>query len=155
METTASMQDRASVLAAAVRRLADVIESAPTIVSVFEGGLDPLQGFVGYAHEDGKEAALAEFARVARRNGATVTKAGDDKWFEMVADFGALRFKAFTNREEVCERVVTGVETVTKSVPDPAVVAAAPLVEVTETVETVEWVCRPLLAADAGAEVSS
>lgn len=48
-----------------------------------------------------------------------------------------------TDREAVCRRVVTGTREVTKTVPAPG----ADTVEVTETVEDVEWVCdEPLLA---------
>lgn len=48
------------------------------------------------------------------------------------------------DRNEVCRRVVTGTREVTETVPDPDV--EVPTVEVTRTVENVEWVCEPLLA---------
>jgi len=50
-----------------------------------------------------------------------------------------LSLRVVVNRSAVCERVVTGVETVTL----PAVEAQP---ERTETRETVEWVCAPVLA---------
>ena len=56
---------------------------------------------------------------------------------------GGVRVKVIANRDEVCERVVTGTREVTKTVPDPMV--TVPTIEVTETVEDVEWVCGPLL----------
>ena len=59
---------------------------------------------------------------------------------------GDVTVKMLASRDEVCERVVTGVETVTETVPDPELVAQVPLVEVNRAVELVEWVCRPLLA---------
>ncbi len=47
----------------------------------------------------------------------------------------------------MCKKVVT-TETVTRTVPDPAVLATVPMVEVTQDVENVEWVCEPLLATE-------
>jgi len=49
-----------------------------------------------------------------------------------------------TEVEQVCERVVTGTEVITREVPDPKVRVS--MVTVTETVETVEWICSPLLS---------
>jgi heme-binding NEAT domain protein len=49
------------------------------------------------------------------------------------------------DREEICERIVTGTREVTVEVPDPEQLAAVPTVSVTKTVEDVEWICRPLL----------
>jgi hypothetical protein len=51
------------------------------------------------------------------------------------------------DRNEVCEKVVTGTREVTKEVPDPEALAAVPKVTVTETVEDVEWRCHPILDA--------
>jgi hypothetical protein len=56
--------------------------------------------------------------------------------------FGPHGFLAWIERDTVCRRVVTGTRTVVKTVPAPD----APTVEVTETVEDVEWQCEPLLA---------
>lgn len=63
--------------------------------------------------------------------------------FELKRDFGAVEMHASFWRSTVCEKVVTTRE-VTNLVPDPSV--EVPLVEVTETVEDVEWVCLPVLA---------
>ncbi|HET6291734.1 MAG TPA: hypothetical protein VFG33_00115, partial [Kribbella sp.] len=57
---------------------------------------------------------------------------------------GVIEVHVGAYRDQVCERVVTGTREVTKTVPDPSVVV--PDVEVTETVEDVEWICGPLLA---------
>lgn len=65
-------------------------------------------------------------------------------WFEYSGEVDGVKWEVVAAREAVCERVVTGTRTVTRTVPDPAV--DVPLVEVTEEVETVEWVCAPLLA---------
>lgn len=62
---------------------------------------------------------------------------GDD--FRFAADLGPLRFDVRVKREAVCERIVTGTETITL----PAVEAQP---ERTEEREVVEWRCEPLLA---------
>lgn len=56
--------------------------------------------------------------------------------------FGPHGFNVWIARGQVCERVVTGTREITETVPAPD----APMVEVTRTVEDVEWVCAPLLA---------
>jgi len=70
---------------------------------------------------------------------------GDTSYFDAVATIGGvIEVHVGAYRDQVCERVVTGTREVTKTVPDPSVVV--PDVEVTETVEDVEWICGPLLA---------
>jgi hypothetical protein len=79
----------------------------------------------------------------------------DDSQFVLYRKFAGIWFVLQADRDEVCERVVTGTREVTETVPDPEALAAVPTVEVTKTVEDVEWVCRPLLGdrepAEAGA----
>ena len=98
----------------------------------------------------------------------TYTKADAAKWTRIltgkrekaVKDTGSFGFEVhgaihgvavliLADRSTVCERIVTGTETVTRSIKDQHAVAAAieaiPAVEVTEQVETVEWKCSPLL----------
>lgn len=73
---------------------------------------------------------------------------GENHYFDLKAKIGGtIDLHVGAYRDQVCERVVTGTREVTKTVPDPAVVV--PQVEVTETVEDVEWVCTPLLAGSA------
>jgi hypothetical protein len=130
-----------------LRALADMIEANPEIADTMSYPLRYISAPVTSC--DDEVAALAAFARACVRSGAAIRKEGDTQWFRVVASFGEdVRVDAFGHREEVCERVVTGTETVTKTVPDPEALATVPTVEVTEEVETVEWVCRPLLAAE-------
>lgn len=131
--------------AAGLRALADMIEANPEIAPYFDYTLTSAGINAHLPSESDKAAIMAQLSRIARRHKGTVTKNIDEKWHNLVIDFGGVTAKVLAYREEVCERVVTGVETVTKQVPDPN----APLVEVTEQVEQVEWVCRPLLAAEA------
>lgn len=59
-------------------------------------------------------------------------------------DFGGVTVQVTILRQEICERVVTGTRKV--EVPDPDVVAAAPLVTIDEDI--VEWRCPPSFLAD-------
>lgn len=102
------------------------------------------------AHLDDPVAVMVAFARAGLAHGVKVRKDFSDKHGIVSLDFGTMRLDVYAHREQVCERVVTGTEKVTKQVPDPA----APTVEVTEEVETVEWVCRPLLAAEQNSTTS-
>lgn len=121
-----------------LRRLADMIEAHPELPASYLTSVN-----VWYAHspED-----LAAIARAALKHGATVAKDVTDSIYSLSLSWGPLTAEALAQRANVCERVVTGTEIVTRKVPDPA----AALVEVTETVEHVEWVCRPLLADQSG-----
>jgi len=100
---------------------------------------------------------LAALARAGKRHGATVEKlygeGGYEDKFNLRLTFGAVSVKVLSYRHVVCERVVLGTDEVTRAVPDPDALAAVPTVEVTETVERVEWRCSPLL--DDQAEVVS
>lgn len=68
----------------------------------------------------------------------------EGEWLKYSGEVDGVQWQVTCQRSAVCERVVTGTETITRTVPDPTV--EVPMVEVTETVETVEWVCAPLLA---------
>lgn len=69
---------------------------------------------------------------------------GDGGRMELHGHLAGLHLYASVERDEVCERIVTGTRQVTEEVPDPA----APKITVTRTVEDVEWRCMPLLAED-------
>jgi hypothetical protein len=89
-----------------------------------------------------------ELAVIARAMGnASKVVDEDGGRFYVLRKFGAITLAASADRASVCERVVTGTREVTKEVRDPEALAAVPMVEVTEIVEDVEWVCRPLLKA--------
>lgn len=75
---------------------------------------------------------------------AAVRKDISDTYATAVRRFGAVDVQVTIARIEVCERVVTGTRTV--EVPDPEVVAAAPLVTIDE--EIVEWRCPPSFLAE-------
>ncbi|GAB3471800.1 hypothetical protein [Actinophytocola sediminis] len=136
----------ATDLAAGYRALADLIDANPDLAAHMR--YIPKNILVPVSGEDDPRAIIAAFARTGLRHGATV-----EKWIRgsnsgVAIAWGQINLDVYAGRDEVCERVVTGVETVTKTVPDPEALAAVPTVEVTEQVEQVEWRCRPLLATE-------
>lgn len=132
-----------------LRALADMIEANPEIAR-HAYYLRDLNVFHTTNPDD-----LESIARAGLRAGAKVEKNwSTETVFALDLKWGPVTVSALSPRDSVCERVVTGTEIVTKTVPDPDALVDLPTVEVTETVETVEWVCRPLLAAEAGSAVS-
>lgn len=139
-----SDQDLANELAANLRQLATMIENSPQLAETLKYSFDSINAF------SNDPAHLAEFMRAGRHHGAETTKSaskGSD-WFVAELRWGRVGLDVNARREEVCERVVVGTETVTKTVKDPELLATVPDVEVTEEVEIVEWQCKPLLAAE-------
>jgi hypothetical protein len=122
---------------AGLRVLADLLEARPEIPAPYHGRSTELAIFTS-----GKD----ELVAAARAFPGKLDKTYDDNssafGFELHGRLRGLRVVIYGDRNEVCRRVVTGTREVTKTVPAPD----APMVEVTETVEDVEWVCEPLLA---------
>lgn len=127
-------------VAADLRRLADMVEGSPDVFEMFRYAFYGINVF-----PDGKD-KMAAFVRAGLKHGAKVDKKFNDTWFSAVVTFDSVSVEGNAHREEVCERVVVGTETVTKTVKDPEALAAVPEIEVSEEVETVEWRCGPLLA---------
>ncbi|MEV6226877.1 hypothetical protein AB0L88_03150 [Saccharopolyspora shandongensis] len=130
--------------AAGLRALADMVEAHPEIPATYLGGFFGIDVWFPQSAEE-----MAAIARAALKHGAKVEKDISETQYNLTIAWGPFKARALGNRGKVCERVVTGTETVTRKVPDPSVVV--PMVEVTEEVETFEWRCAPLLAADAEA----
>ncbi|MGI8307037.1 hypothetical protein [Saccharopolyspora hattusasensis] len=130
--------------ATGLRALADMIEAHPEIPATY---LDGFFGINVWYPQSAEE--MAAIARATLKHGAKVEKEIGENLYNLTISWGPFKAKALGNRGAVCERVVTGTETVTRKVPDPSVVV--PMVEVIEEVETFEWRCAPLLAADAEA----
>jgi hypothetical protein len=122
-----------------LRQLADILERHDDLPLPYTGTASRLLWIAGLSEDH------AELARTFARNIPGVLRKnvrGDV--FDLIGDIQGLHVQLIVDRDAVCERVVTGTETVTRQVPDPSVVV--PTVEVTEVVEQVEWVCSPLLA---------
>lgn len=132
----------AAEFAAGLRTLADAIEQHPRLAEI--GNLRYGLGWTLVGVETREAVQL--WARAGLSAGARVTKHQGDKYAGVDIQFGPVTAHVYVEREELCERVVTGVREVTEDVPDPEALAAVPIVAVTKTVEDVEWVCRPILA---------
>lgn len=136
------MSERSEYIAG-LRALADLLETTPGLAmpstkefSWYLFGYDVDGNKLSDAEQ---RARAAEFVRLlpGRQN---KQETGD--LFRFKGWIRGIQTQVIVDRDAVCRRVVTGTREVTKTVPAPD----APTVEITETVEDVEWVCEPLLA---------
>jgi hypothetical protein len=135
--TGAERFESAAEYAAALRTLATMVESLP--------GIHRYTNITAFFANDREE--MVQIVRAALAAGVKVEKDIDEDSYNLDLRIGPLKVSALASRYDVCERVVTGTEEVTKTVVDPAyVLPDAPMIEVKETVEKVKWVCTPLLA---------
>lgn len=118
-----------------LRALADMIEQHPEIARY--ANLRDLYVFHVRSAED-----HAEIARAALASGAQVDKDVSETLYNLILRFGRVHAYVLAHRDDVCERVQVGTETVTE--PDPDALEAVPMVEVERPVY--EWQCSPLLA---------
>jgi hypothetical protein len=139
--TSTKQQILAQQQAAALRALADMIEQNPDLTDSTQY-LSDVNVFYAWTKDQ-----AAAIVRAAKASGFTVEKAHFRDTMKIRLAHGPVTVVVLGQRDTVCEKVVT-TETVTRTVPDPVVLATVPTVEVTEDVETVEWVCKPLLATD-------
>ena len=126
--------------AAGLRRLADMIENLPESVRV---------AYLDHPHVwcPRNSAEVAAIIRAGLDAGGEIVKYGTETSSErnVGVKFGAVEAMALVSKSSVCERVVTGTETI--RVPDPTYIPpSTPLVE--RVVDKVEWRCRPLLAGE-------
>ena len=124
-----------------LRRLADALDNDPDLPLPYTGSRGPMLAILPASTD--QKVALRAYAR-AFDGPATKGYRGED--FDLMGSFAGLSFNVIADRDQVCTRVVTGSEVVTREVADPEALAAVPTTTVTETVEIVEWVCEPLLA---------
>lgn len=118
-----------------LRALADFIEANPGLP------WDPTYWELGVYGINAEDAAA-----FARSTGTwdKIPAGSDGELLKIQRSFGPIKLGVFARRDEVCEKVVVGTETV--AIPDPVALAAVPTVEVER--EVVEWKCRPLLATE-------
>lgn len=121
-----------------LRALADLLDANPDLKLPYEGSTGEL--LVILTSEDDQKAALAAWARALPGEKRKDVRGAT---FDLYGSLHGLRLQVIASRDQVCRKVVTGTREVTKTIPDPSV--EVPTVEVTETVETVEWVCEPIL----------
>lgn len=154
------MNDNRAAYIQGLRQLADVLERNPGIRLPLSADMPSHTTFLFHDRPDSPAVqALADAARAFPCSFTKSTSGEGGKWFDLLGRLGGpggLGVQLSAYREAVCTRVVTGTREVTKKVKDPDLLERVPEVEVTETVEDVEWRCHPLLAgterADRAAE---
>lgn len=105
-----------------LRALADLLESDPNILLPVE------QEFYAYTME--KEVFKRGVKAIGSRGRKVLT---DDAWANYIVDFGLIKYRLYIERQQVCERIVTG----QKEVPEVLIPAHAE--------DVVEWKCEPWL----------
>jgi len=126
-----------------LRKLADLLEQHDELPLPYEGSSPGLaRRMTFFFLGDPRDV----FVKAARALPGRLDKEVTDDTYRVTASLDGLHVEAVAYRNDVCERVVTGTREVTRTIPDPNI--KAPLVEVTETVEDVEWVCAPLLGGE-------
>jgi hypothetical protein len=124
---------------AGLRALADLLEANPALPLPHHGASPDYSRLAVFARN--KDDLLAWARAIPGRKDKNVTDS-ESYGFELLGNLRGLHLLIYGQRAEVCTRVVTGTREVVKTVHAPD----APMVEVTEVVEDVEWVCEPLLA---------
>lgn len=143
-------------VAADLRTLADAVEGNPFLAALiaqgFGSSLFPLYAAAEEQRDNLRELMAETVRQLQPLATGPIKKQYSDKWFYAAVPMRAIKLELAEEREQVCTRVVTGVETVTEEVPDPEYIAAAPTITRTREIETVEWQCEPLMSARTGVE---
>ncbi len=121
-----------------LRELADWADAHPDLAD----RLPTTLYLFAYSRED--------FQQAAKELGGRRVKNVLGDYFNVERAFGPFTLQVTVARHLVCEKKVTQRE-VTALVRDPALVEHVPLIEVTETVEDVEWECAPSILAEVNA----
>lgn len=134
---------------AGIYELALWLEQHPEIPIPWDlSGLPSTDVNIHANHGDDQKAVVAAVARALPGKVDKSVWGPDDFYFGLKGKApGGIGINVIASRSEVCERVVTGTREVKKTIPDPMV--TVPTIEVTETVEDVEWRCGPVLAGEA------
>lgn len=112
-------------MAAGLRAMAEMIERNPQVAELLRSALTPGNVLAPLMHQADPVAATAEVINAAIGHGARVDRSVDETYFNADASWGPVGFRAYANREQVCQPV-------------------------TSTVEVTTWVCRPTLAEAIG-----
>jgi hypothetical protein len=121
---------------AGLRALADALDADETLPLPISEIAWPVWGY------EGDEAAAATLAKIARLMDGPVRKKYDDDFFLLFGTIRGLPIRPWAMRDMVCRKVVKGTKEITENIPTG-------FETITKTVEDVEWVCEPLLAAEA------
>lgn len=124
-----------------LRAVADLLDAAgpdlPPPLTIDLYGEKPTITFNFYGDEDAREQAV----QVIRLVGGSWDKRYDNAFFFADRETNVVALRIVCKRDQVCTRKVVGTETITRLVP----ASDAPMIEVTEEREIVEWDCHPLL----------
>ena len=134
-------------IAANARRVADLLETYPDLPAPTHVFVDRVIPEINWLIWDDEHSEQREVAQsVVKILPGTVTKTVTDSagWMNFSGQVNGVKWEVTCARESVCVRRVVGTKEVTREVPDPSV--EVPMIEVTETVEEVEWDCQPILA---------
>jgi hypothetical protein len=145
-ETGTTPEAKAERLATHLERLAAFVRANPDLGERFAGTFQRF--LVCLVWQDNPRAQMADWARRGLAAGAKIEKEFGDKYTAVNLNFGPIELHVYAEREQVCERIVTGTREVEIEEPDPEAVAALPKIKRTEVVEDVEWRCHSILAGD-------
>lgn len=134
---------RAVALSTDLHRIADLIACNPDLIATFERAY-LYSGIYFYSSE-----GLADFIKVLAPHVRQSMGSDMHGWAKSYSDnyatirgwIGSIQWAVSTARDNVCERVVVGTETVTETIPDPD----APTITREVTRDIVEWKCGPIL----------
>lgn len=111
------------------------------------------KGISEEAIPDVKRGAIeAEFAKIVDMFPGAVWEKNEptgsygETYYELKGAWEDVQIEVLTYRQDVCEAVVVLEHDVVSEVPDPELVAAIPLIKVTEKKKVVEWQCNPVIA---------
>jgi len=147
-----STEDKRQAFIDGLHQIADFLAEHPEVPLPYLGnsvtlGINTPSLPIYLVAKDGTQRdAIATIAR-AMGKAEKLTDGDPGARFYVWRKFAGIALVASADRDEVCERVVTGTREVTREVPDPEALAAVPKVTVTEIVEDVTWECGPLLKA--------
>jgi hypothetical protein len=153
-----AVQERRASFVAGLRAYADALEANPETLPLPYHGIDTeiVMYFLDAADPRAEMAAAVRALPCNFTKSVMESSLNPGGTLRLSGKLHGLGVELVAYRNAVCERVVTGTREVTKTVKDPEALAAVPEIEVTETVEDVEWRCGSILApAPAGNEASA
>lgn len=146
-------QERAEQVATDLERFAADLDryiaflrDNPDIAAAIGTHGDEVHAYAYVSPDKDVKAVIADFSRRARRAGAEMTKDVTDDYAGANLTFGNVTLAVYSQREQVCERIVVGTREIEVEEPDPELLAKVPTVKRTKKVEDVRWECTPLLA---------
>jgi hypothetical protein len=122
-----------------LRALADLLETHDDLLLPYTGGRYAAMNVI--PARDDQRAQVAAWARALP--GKVGKAPRGDSYFDLTGTIGGIAICVIADRDEVCERVVTG----TREVEQEEVVTPATTRTVTATEEVVEWRCAPILSS--------